>query len=352
MRKMTCHLKSQRIMGTTVNTAEAWPGSSIDKFKSRPTSIFKTGRPPVAHFAWFVAAYNVFVILWGAYVRATGSGAGCGSHWPLCNGVIIPATGQTQTLIEFTHRVTSAVSVVLVVILLIWCWRRTATGDWTRYSATVAAALLFNEALLGALLVRIDRTEELDRSATHAVFLCQHFGNTLLLLAALALTAKWLSKPSRHFAVLAKPYERIAIGLGLVSVMVIGTTGSLASLGDTIFPSDSLRHALTQDFSASSHALLRLRLLHPVAAVMGSVYVFWLLWSHWRKQDHSPWVFILCLTLMTQIAIGAMNVMLLAPICLQMTHLLVAEMFWLFLVLASTDLLFGPSRHSTLPKAV
>jgi len=126
MRKMTCHLKSQRIMGTTVNTAEAWPGSSIDKFKSRPTSIFKTGRPPVAHFAWFVAAYNVLVILWGAYVRATGSGAGCGSHWPLCNGVIIPATGQTQTLIEFTHRVTSAVSVVLVVILLIWCWRRTA----------------------------------------------------------------------------------------------------------------------------------------------------------------------------------------------------------------------------------
>ena len=134
--------------------------------------------------------------------------------------------------------------------------------------------------------------------------------------------------------------------------MTIGTTGSLASLGDTIFPSDSLRHALTQDFSASSHALLRLRLLHPFAAVIGSMYVFWLLWSHWRKQDHSLWIFILGLTLMAQIAIGAMNVMLLAPICLQMTHLLVAEMFWLFLVLASTDLLFGPSRHSTLLKTV
>ena len=339
-------------MGTTVNTAEERPGSSIAKLKSRPPTISKTGSVPVGRFGWFVVVYNIAVILWGAYVRASGSGAGCGSHWPLCNGAILAATAQMQTVIEFTHRVTSAVSLVLVVILLIWCWRRTAMSEWPRYSATAAAALLFNEALLGALLVLFDQTEGLDRSAARAVFLCLHFGNTLLLLAAVALTAKWLSKPRRHFAVLAKPYERIAIGLGLVSVMAIGTTGSLASLGDTIYSSDSLRHALTQDFSASSHVLLRLRLLHPVEAVIGSMYVFWLLWSHWRKQDHSPWVFILGLTLMTQIAIGAMNVMLLAPICLQMTHLLVAEMFWLFLVLASTDLLFGPSRHSTLLKTV
>ena len=316
------------------------------------TNMLSKGRISLSDFAWFVVVYNIAVIIWGAYVRATGSGAGCGSHWPLCNGALFPATAQTQTAIEFTHRVTSAVSLVLVAILVIWCWRRSETGDWPRYSATAAAALLFNEALLGALLVLLDRTEELDRSAAHAVFLCLHFGNTLLLLAALALTAQWLSKPGRHFAVFAKPYEKIAIGLGLVSVMAIGTTGSLASLGDTIYSSDSLRHALTQDFSASSHVLLRLRLLHPVAAVIGSMYVFWLLWSHWRKQDHSPWVFVLGVTLMTQIAIGAMNVMLLAPICLQMTHLLVAEMFWLFLVLASTDLLFGPNRHSTLPKAV
>jgi cytochrome c oxidase assembly protein subunit 15 len=257
-----------------------------------------------------------------------------------------------QTAIEFTHRVTSAVSLVLVVILLIWCWRCTAMSEWPRYSATAAAALLFNEALLGALLVLLDHMEGLDRSAAHAVFLCLHFGNTLLLLAALALTAKWLSKPARHFAVLAKPHERIAIGLGLVSVMAIGTTGSLASLGDTIFPSDSLRHALMQDFSASSHVLLRLRPLHPVAAVIGSMYVFWLLWSHWRQQDRSPWMFILGLTLTTQIALGAMNVILLAPLWLQMTHLLVAEMFWILLVLASTDLLFGPRRPSTFPKTV
>jgi cytochrome c oxidase assembly protein subunit 15 len=337
---------------TTAAAALQKTGSSVRNRDAAAASISKAGQVSLSRFAWFILAYNVAVILWGAYVRASGSGAGCGSHWPLCNGAILPATAQMQTVIEFTHRVTSAVSLVLVVILLIWCWRRTAKGDWPRYSAIAAAALLFNEALLGALLVLLDRMEGLDRSAAHAVFLCLHFGNTLLLLAALALTAKWLFKPGRHFAVLAKPYERIAIGLGLVSVMAIGTTGSLASLGDTIFPSDSLRHALMQDFSASSHVLLRLRLLHPVAAVIGSMYVFWLLWSHWRQQGHSPWMFVLAAALTTQIALGAMNVILLAPIWLQMTHLLVAEMFWILLVLASTDLLFGSSRHSTFPKPV
>jgi len=307
---------------------------------AKHANISNVGLGFLPHFAWFVVAYNIIVIVWGAYVRATGSGAGCGSHWPLCNGAILPTTPQTQTLIEFTHRVTSAVSLLLVAILLMWCWRRTAKGEWPRYSAMAATALLFNEAFLGALLVLLDSIGSLDRPAAHAFFLCLHFGNTLLLLAALALTAKWLSEPSRHFAVFAKPYERIAIGFGLVSVIIIGTTGSLASLGDTIFPPDSLRHALMQD-SASSHILLRLRLLHPVAAMMGSMYVFWLLWCHWRQQDHSPWMFVLGTTLATQIALGTINVILLAPIWLQMMHLLVAETFWILLVLTSAELLFA-----------
>ena len=306
---------------------------------AKHANISNVGLGFLPHFARFVVAYNIIVIVWGAYVRATGSGAGCGSHWPLCNGAILPTTAQTQTLIEFTHRVMSAVSLLLVAILLMWCWRRTAKGEWPRYSAIAATALLFNEAFLGALLVLLDSIGSLDRPAAHAFFLCLHFGNTLLLLAALALTAKWLSEPSRHFAVFAKPYERIAIGFGLVSVIIIGTTGSLASLGDTIFPPDSLRHALMQDFSASSHILLRLRLLHPVAAVMGSSYIFWLLARLWGKQDHSPWMFGLTAALITQIALGAMNVILLAPIWLQMMHLLVAEMVWILLVLASAELL-------------
>jgi heme a synthase len=319
-------------------------GTGGVKRNATPASISTIGRASLPLFAWFVVLYNITVIVWGAYVRATGSGAGCGSHWPLCNGEFLPTTLQTPTVIEFTHRVTSALSLVLVVILLIWCWRSTAKGDCPRYSAVAAAALLFNEAFLGALLVLLDHVAGLDRSATHALFLCLHFGNTLLLLAALALAAKWLSNRDGRFGVVRRPFQTIAMGLGLVSVMVIGMTGSLASLGDTLFPADSLRHAVVEDFSTNTHILLRLRVLHPIAAVIGSIYVLWLLQAFWRKQERSAWMSLFPITLTGQIALGAMNVILLAPVWLQMAHLLVAEMFWILLVLASADQLFANHR--------
>jgi len=323
-------------------------GGSVLNRNATPASISKIGRVSLARFARFVVAYNITVIVWGAYVRATGSGAGCGSHWPLCNGEFLPTTPQTQTVIEFAHRVTSGLSLVLVTILLIWCWRRTAKGDRPRHSAVAAAVLLFNEAFLGALLVLVDHVGGLDRSATHALFLCLHFGNTLLLLAALALTARWLSNRDGRLGVVPKPLQMIAMGLGLVSVMAIGMTGSLANLGDTMFPADSLRRAVVQDFSSSSHILLRLRVLHPVAAVIGSIYVLWLLQAFWRKQERFGWVPLLTITLTGQIALGAMNVILLAPVWLQMTHLLVAEILWILLALASADQLFA-SHHSGVP---
>lgn len=327
------------------NASHELIGTSVFNGNATPASISEIGRVSLSRFAWFVVAYNAAVIVWGAYVRATGSGAGCGSHWPLCNGEFLPTTLQTQTVIEFTHRVTSGVSLVLVAILLIWCWRRTAKGDWPRWSAVAAAVLLFNEALLGALLVLVDHLGGLDRSTAHALFLCLHFGNTLFLLAALALTARWVSSGGRRFSAVRTPYLTIATGLGLVSVMVIGMTGSLASLGDTLFPADSLRHAVVQDFSSSSHILLRLRVLHPIAAVIGSIYVLWLLQAFWRKQERSPWMPV---ALTAQIALGIMNVILLTPVWLQMTHLLVAEMFWILLVLASADQLLT-TKHSGVP---
>jgi heme A synthase len=169
-----------------------------------------------------------------------------------------------------------------------------------------------------------------------------------LLLAALALTARWLYNGDLRLGVVARPYQMIATGLGMVSVIVIGVTGSLASFGDTIFPADSLSHAVARDFSSSSQILLRLRVLHPIAAVIGSIYVLWLLQTLWLKQRRSPWMLLLTVTMATQIAVRTMNVILLAPVWLQMAHLLVAEMFWMLLVLASADQLFA-NHHSGLP---
>src|SRR6266704_1944581 len=130
----------------------------------------------LARFAWFTLAYNIAVILWGAYVRATGSGAGCGNRWPLCNGTVLPRTQQTQTIIEFTHRLTSGLAVVLVSSLVAWCWRKTSKGDRARYASLLSILFLFSEALLGALLVLLNHVGQ-DRSPERVLFLCLHFGN-------------------------------------------------------------------------------------------------------------------------------------------------------------------------------
>lgn len=306
-----------------------------------PVAVPKSGLNPLALFAWFVVAYNIAVILWGAYVRATGSGAGCGRNWPLCNGETLPIHAQVQTLIEFTHRASSGLSLALVSILLIWCWRRTRKGEWPRYSAVAAAALLFSEALLGAMLVVFDHVG-MDRSASRAAFLCLHFGNTLLFVAALTLTAKWLGNADRRLVPAARPYERIVIGFGLVCTIATGMSGSLAALGDTIFPAAKLGAAIAQDFSATSHALLRLRLLHPVVAGIAFVYVLWMVRKLAKNADESsPVLPFLTTALLAQVALGALNVILLAPVWLQLTHLLVAEVFWIMLVLGSTDLLLA-----------
>src|ERR1700735_1417960 len=144
----------------------------------------------LGRFAWGVVGYNILVILWGAYVRATGSGAGCGDRWPLCDADVIGASAKTQAIVEFTHRITSAISLLMVTVLVVWCRRVTKKGDWARYSAVLAAAFLANEALLGAALVLLKHVGN-DQSAGRTLFLCLHFGNTLLLLATLSLTAVW-----------------------------------------------------------------------------------------------------------------------------------------------------------------
>lgn len=304
-----------------------------------PAFAAASGAGRIARFAWFIVCYNIAVILWGAYVRATGSGAGCGGHWPLCNGEILPTTGKMQTLIEFTHRVTSGASIVLVFVLLLWCWRRTRKGDWSRRSAVTAAVLLLNEALLGAMLVLFDHVG-LDRSAGRAVFLCLHFANTLLLVAALTLTAKWLSRGNGRFTFAGARREWAYVGFGLACVMATGMTGSLAALGDTLFPTATLQASLAQDFASGSHLLLRLRLIHPALAAFALFYVLWMLRKLSKdSREFSATFSLVVTTLLAQVALGVLNVLLLAPVWLQITHLMVAEIFWILLVIASADLL-------------
>jgi heme a synthase len=301
--------------------------------------------PQVARFAWTVLYFNVAVVLLGAYVRATGSGAGCGNRWPLCHGDLVGASANGQTVIEFTHRITSAISLLAVTALVVWCWRVTKKGDWARYSAVLAAALLANEALLGGALVLLKHVGN-DQSAGRILFLCLHFGNTLLLLATLSLTANWLSNGSRSLTLIGKWRQVSPIGLGLLATMVAGITGAVTALADTLFRSTSLASSVAQDFRSGAPALLRFRLLHPVAATVAAGYVLWMILRLSTGRNRlSRSAMALIILLFVQVGIGMANVLLLAPVWIQIAHLFVADALWILLVLTSVELVLEPLKE-------
>ncbi len=318
--------------------------SSSPKSEITAQSGIREGTPYIARFAWATLSCNVAVVLWGAYVRATGSGAGCGNKWPVCGGEVLGASAKAQTIIEFTHRATSGIALVMVGALVIWCWRVTTKRDWARYSAVLAAAFLANEALLGAALVLLGHVAQ-DKSLGRILFLCLHFGNTLLLLAMLALTAWWLRSVNSSLRLVRKPHEVIAVGAGLFATMVIGISGAVAALGDTLFPAVSLRSSLAQDFSSAAPVLLRLRIVHPVVALIATGYVLWVIFAIARRQPRSGSGISIALVFLflAQIGIGIINVLLLAPVWLQILHLCVGDLLWIMLVVVSADLLLEPA---------
>jgi heme a synthase len=301
-----------------------------------------------ARFTWGVLAYNVAVILWGAYVRASGSGAGCGNHWPLCNGVVVPRAAQTATIIEFTHRVTSGLALLAVVALVVWTWRVTAKRSPARKAAVAGLVLMLNEAWLGALLVLLQRVAQ-DASAGRALLLSLHFANTFLLLASIALCARWLATDNPQPAKIStwegrKRFAAVATGLG--AIVCVGASGTIAALGDTLFPAKSLGAALHADLSSTSNFLLRLRVIHPALAVAVLVFVLWMTLQSQNPKAQAAGVStgpstVLVIFYFTQLLLGMANIALLAPVWMQITHLLVAELFWIAAVVASEELLRG-----------
>src|SRR5438270_1449521 len=266
----------------------------------------------LVRFAWGVVGYNVLVILWGALVRATGSGAGCGNHWPLCNGQVIPLSPRVDTIIEFTHRCMTGGATFLVLGLLVWTFRGTLKGQAARVLAVASMVLLLNEAFLGALLVKLGYVTG-NQSMGRVVVLSIHLSNTLLLLAALTLTARLLGTAQMWRELGAGGAKKVWAWMGLGATLVVGVSGSLAALGDTLFPASSLRAAFAQDFSAGSPWLLRLRSVHPVSAVIAAIFVLWLAAQAKRAGDGRLAALVLAL-LGFQFALGLADILLLAPV--------------------------------------
>lgn len=283
-------------------------------------------------FAWFALVYNVLVVLVGAYVRASGSGAGCGSHWPLCNGQVIPHAPQTQTIIEFTHRITSGFALAIVGVLCVWAFRLFPARHRVRRLSIAAAVFLLAEAALGAGLVLFEFVAH-NASVGRAFYLAAHLANTLLLLAALALTA-WFAHPGiLRLRLREVPWLFYST---LPVAVLISVTGAIAALGDTLYPATSLATGFRQDFSATATFLVRLRIVHPFVAASGgllfAVVAFYALRVTSRQVMRGLCLFVLLATF-TQLCAGLTNLALLAPIWMQILHLLLADAVWISLVL-------------------
>jgi len=209
--------------------------------------------------------------------------------------------------------------------------------------------LILTEAIIGAALVLLKLVER-DQSALRAASMCVHLMNTFLLLGAVALSADWAGKKNPKFLRI-RSIERSG-GLGILLLLFLGSSGAVTALGDTLFPSSSLAAGLAQDFGPARHFLLELRIYHPIIALCVSLYL--VMFARWiiRRPDlvmksvwpekksrlllHTSLVLVLqC----AQLLLGVLNVLFLAPIWIQMSHLFCSDLIWINFVLLLSTLL-------------
>jgi cytochrome c oxidase assembly protein subunit 15 len=303
----------------------------------------------LATFAWAVLAYNIGVILWGAYVRATGSGAGCGEHWPLCNGVVIPRDPSVATLIEYSHRITSGFALIAVVVLLVWVWRACAPGHPARRGAVWTVFFMLTEAAVGAGLVLFQLVAD-NASMARAMFMAVHLLNTFILVGWLTLTAWWLSG-GRPVSLRLHSGRSAAFAIATFGLLLVGVSGAVAALGNTLYPDGSLAEGLAADLSPTSHFLIRLRILHPTFAVLTSVGLIFGASRLAKGAGDTAQRLARQVAALSgiQLLAGAVNLILLAPVWMQLVHLLIADLLWIAFILLGAAALALPSSASVRP---
>lgn len=315
---------------------------------SKPNlSLFK-------RYALFVLIYNLLVILWGVFLRASKSGDGCGQYWLTCHGEVIPSAPEFKTVIEFTHRISTAIDGLLMLFLLIW-----AVRIWMRLRNTQARQILFatvgsvffvlTEAAVGAGLVLTGNTAEAITD-TRAYWAIGHLINTFILLTFLTLNV-WFASAERKLSFLSERKAIALIAIGVIGLLLVGSSGALAALSNMLFPSESIAEGLAKDLSAASHIILRLRISHPLLSVFVSVYMLFLAgWLARLRPGNGPvayWSKVLSVLILVQVAFGAATLLMLGPIVMQLGHLLVADAVWIVFVLMSANYFDKSDRMGT-----
>lgn len=311
-------------------------------------------RRAFTRYAVWLLSFTLLVVLFGAIVRITGSGAGCGKHWPTCQGEIVHLPKRVETLIELSHRVSTGLNALLVFALTFRATRVFEKGHPVRRAFKVASAMMVVESLIGAALVLLALVGT-DASLRRAIVMPLHLIATSILCGALALGA-FHSMPAA--AVLTKSPARRSIFLAGLAVLLVSATGALTALGDTIYPVEAapLATRLLHDQASSAHFLERLRVVHPLLAVAGAVCVLGAA-ANVLGERTSALGRALAQTsiglVLLQVGLGVLNILLSAPGWMQVVHLLFANLVWLVLVALwaelsnPRELSFGVGRPRT-----
>lgn len=309
-------------------------------------------------FSWTIVFYTVLVILFGAFVRATGSGAGCGDHWPLCNGTVLPRPERIETIIEFTHRITSGLLLIFVLVALVWAFRKFPKGHALRQASGLTFVFVLIEAAIGAGLVLLQLVEE-NATPLRAAAVGLHLFNTFLLLAVMTYGAWYASRGyAERFSIRAGSRMSALVLTGFLLYGLVGASGAVTALGDTLFPVASLDGGFSAHFDSASHFLVRLRVIHPVLAVAVSFFIFWLA-GYIRNTKPAPTdqtlrqvTWLLQGSVILQLVLGVFNILLQAPVWMQLVHLILADvMLILFVIVALESLARAPESVAIKEKA-
>lgn len=265
--------------------------------------------------------YTFFVIVWGAFVRASGSGDGCGAHWPSCEGDFLLQAPDAKKFIEYMHRASSGLYGIFVLILSI------STMLSKRFSKTTkifAAGVLFftiAESLIGAKLVLSELVGS-NTSLARAVVMVIHLTNTLILVACNTGVIFFID-PKTKFASKEKIKSILkSYGPIFTFFFLTGASGALAALGDTLYPSENLLEGFAMDIDPASPLIIKLRSLHPIFAFSLVGVILWF-------TDPKKYMGMVLIGLsISTLVVGLINLVLLAPIYMQLLHLGMVMCFW------------------------
>lgn len=267
----------------------------------------------------------------------TGSGAGCGQHWPTCNGDLLHIPQRVETLIEISHRLTSGLALVSAIALFVWARRLFSKEHLASRAATWVLALMLVECLIGAALV-LGRWVAHDTSMARAVVMPLHLASASLLCAAFCVSA-WSSVRDANLRFIDGPHWPQA-RRALLCVLILMMTGAVTALGDTLFPLAQGTPFAGRVGAEGLHFLQTLRVLHPILAVVLSALIFRACASMAecnRRAETQAWAWRARVLVLVQLAVGSLNIVLGAPAWIQVVHLALALGVWLLVVLTAVS---------------